>query len=264
MSLPSTRAALWGGFVLACAAMGCTTKQQLVDELRNATQQQHLPEVVACWEREFEAAGFQGKYDALIDFTVELGSGKIRDVTVRSIEPVESESSVTPTLGTEPLARCIEKALADANLSRGGFAPSTNVTVRDFRLRLADASSEARKDAAEQTPNILIGPRADRCLGLYTHEPPRDAAALIAELARAEQDVDKVEPSNLDGQARALQRVYDLALELADSLRRDLGDDDLSPPSRRKMLEQIRRAEAIARRTGRAIGCKPPPPDTDF
>jgi hypothetical protein len=128
----------------------------------------------------------------------------------------------------------------------------------------ADASSQARKAAAQQTPNILIGPRADRCLGLYTHDPPRDAATLVAELAEAEQTVTKNASADADSRARALQRAYDLALELGDRLRTDLGTDRLSPASRTKTLEQIRRADDVARRVGRAIRCTPPAREVDF
>ena len=263
--LPPRTAVLapWIALSLGLCSIGCSTQQQLAAQLETATQQQHLPEVVACWEKEFEAAGFRGEYEVVVDFTVELGSGRIQDVVVRGVDPTGDDTEPLDPLGADRLSRCIRDALAASNLSRGGFTPSTNVHVRDFRLLLADASSQARKAAASQTPNILLGPRADRCLGLYTHDPPRDAATLVAELAEAEQAAEKSGPGR-DERARALQRVYDLALELGDRLNLDLGADQLSAASRKKMFEQIRRAEGIANRTGRAIGCKPPIRDVEF
>jgi len=264
--LPRRAAVLtaWLALGASLGSGGCSTQQELAAQLETAAQQQYLPKVVACWEREFEAAGFRGEYEAVVDFTVELGSGRIRDVAVRAVEPVDTGTASHDTLAAERLSHCLRDALAASNLSRGGFTPSTNVHVRDFRLLLSDASSQARKAAARQTPNILIGPRADRCLGLYTHDPPRDAATLVGELAQAEQAVAKTASASADERARALQRVYDLALELGDRLRADVGADELSPASRDKTLEQIRRAAGVARSTGRAIGCKPPTRNIDF
>ncbi|MBW2529251.1 MAG: hypothetical protein JRI23_34060 [Deltaproteobacteria bacterium] len=239
-------------------AAGCATQEQLAAQLETATQQQYLPELVACWEKEFEAAGFRGEYHATVDFTVEGGTGAIRDATLHRLDTPADGDEAIGYLAVERLEECLAQALAKTDLSRGGLEPSADLRVVGFRLLLADASSEARKAALERSPNILIGPRADRCLGLYTHDPPQDAAALVAELSTAERAATKVSPSEPDQRARALQRVYDLALELAQRLRVDLISDELSAANRKKTRDEIQRADDIARRAGRSIGCTPP------
>lgn len=254
--LASQSLVLWA----ALGAASCATRVELARKLEEATQQQHLPQVVACWERAFEAAGFRGSYVVEVDFTVEMGSGQIRHAQVRHVEPANGSTGGGDAGASERLGRCVAKALEHTHLSKGGFAPSTNVSVVGFRFLFADASSEARLAAADQVPNVLIGPRADRCIGLYTHDPPRDAGLLFVEVTDAERQVSATEPGT-DARARALQQAYDLALELEARLRSDLDREELSAESRGKIREQIRRARSITFRIGRAIGCRPPRAD---
>lgn len=236
----------------------CTTHQELAAQLQRATRQQHLPLVVACWESEFETAGFRGQYQAVVDFTVSSGSGRIGDVVVQQVLAVDAAAEDDTAATAERLAECLANALVRSSLARGGMKPGGDVHVKGFRFAFIDASSEARQAAADHAPTILIGPRASRCNGLYTHEPPREAAELVAELADAQGAARRIDPGEQDEWARALQKTYDVALELRARLELEARRDDLSAASRLRTRQELRRVQAIAQRTGALIGCEVP------
>jgi len=218
-----------------------------------------LPKVVACWEREFEAADFRGEYLAVVDFTVDGDTGQIHDAELRQM--LRANDPAEPLDGpiAERLGECLERALGGTNLADAGFTPGRDVRVRGYRIAFADATFEAREAASKRSPNVLLGPRADRCQGLYGYDPPRDAPALFAELASAKAAARRESSSDPDGHARALQRQYDLSLELHQRLVLDADRQDVPLPSRERLERALDEAAAMARTTGRRIGCPAPP-----
>jgi hypothetical protein len=234
----------------------CTTKRELAAQLEKATQQQHLPKVAACWERAFEAWKFEAWYEAVVDFTVEGGTGQIRDAALHKLENIGGHVRPGDVETEARLRRCLVEALNASSLADGGMTPSFDVHVTGFRFEFIDASDEARRAAAERTANMLIGPRSDRCDGLYSHEPPRKPSVLHGELASAEAAAEKAEKADPDAHARELQRSYDLALELRERLRRDAEAKGISEESRERTREEMARATKLAGKIGRRIGCR--------
>jgi hypothetical protein len=106
---------------------------------------------------------------------------------------------------------------------------------------------------------VLIGPRADRCRGLYGHDPPLEAAVLHQNLAEAQSQAARAE-SDGDGAglARALQQSYDLSLELAARLELDAASDDMTDKGHQRLVDELERARALAASVGAKIGCTPP------
>jgi len=236
----------------------CTSRQELAAQLRAATGQNQIPKVVACWESAFEAAGFVGEYLAVVDFTVTAGSGQLRDAVVREIyDTSNGKPEPADEVGRE-LSHCLVQALNESSLGPGGMSPSGDVHVVGFRLAFTDASQKARAAASEHGPTILIGPRANRCKGLYGHDPPREAATLHQQLSDAQAEAARADVSERDRKARALQRSYDLSLELSVRLELDSHGDDLSDAGRERLLEELERARSLARDIGAQIGCTPP------
>jgi hypothetical protein len=101
---------------------------------------------------------------------------------------------------------------------------------------------------------MLVGPRADRCQGLYGHEPPRDAGRLHRLLGEARAEATRHE-KDLDKRARALQHAYDLALELGERLKRDASRRDLNRTGKKRVLDELDRVEGIRSELGERIGC---------
>jgi hypothetical protein len=227
--------------------VGCANREQLAIDLKHAARQSHVPRVVACYERAFESAHFHGEYEVLVEFLVAADGGVVRNARVESVSRPNEE-----------LNRCLVAALNATSLAAGGFRPGGDVHVSGMRIAFRDTSAETRKSAEETSSNVLIGPRADRCFGLYDHDPPRPAAALFAELSDAQRQAARIERRSRgavltgpdpDGYARALQRAYDVALELRKRLTIDSRQADLAIESKKR----IRDAQAKATDTARAL-----------
>jgi hypothetical protein len=243
--------------VLAGLAPGCAGGRDLGAKLANAMVPSHLPLAMACWEKEFEASGFRGEYKATVDFTV-TETGAVRAVKVRKLEGTDVDAAREPAFRA-----CIEDALAHTVLPRSddangpGFAAASDLSVEGYVLAFVDASSQAREDAESRSQNVLIGPRSDRCQGLYIYDPPRGAVDLYTAIGQTDtlSEQTKGQP---DPYARSLQKAYDLRLELRERLRRDLDTPDLPDANRKKLRAAIEEAEERAQAIGAAIGCKPP------
>jgi hypothetical protein len=240
---------------LGVLAGGCMSSQQLASRIGQSMSPEVLPAAVGCWEREFEAAGFHGEYVAVVDFTVE-SSGEIRDVKVQAVEPTARDGAPKTEEPTTSFSACLERALASSSIAASGWTPDSATEVLGFRIALTDASAEARRAAEQNSPNMLIGPRADHCLGLYSHHPPLDAARLTTDLAAARAAAKAAPADKRDEVARALQKVYDLALELRKRLALDASSEEGSGASQSRTQQALREAESVAEETGALIGCK--------
>ncbi|WP_050434688.1 hypothetical protein [Chondromyces crocatus] len=242
--------------LLVVFTAGCVSKQALTDRLVSAAQPAHLPLVVACWEKQIETDGFQSDYTASLDFTVEKKTSRILRARTRSVEPDDAQGRA--------LAACVEEALARTTLPREadaegpGFVMASDVEVRGYRIAFVGPKAETRERAAERQAHVLLGPRADRCQGLYQYAPPRDAATLSAELSERERKVDATASGDRDQHARELQKTYDTQLELRERLRLDAAHPDVPLPSQKRLLEAMQQVEQDARRTGALIRCEPP------
>lgn len=237
---------------------GCAGGRDVAARLTNAAVPSHLPLVMACWEKEFEAAGFRGEYRATVDFTVGT-DGKLRGARVRKLDG----SGADPSRDPAAFRACIEGALGGTVLPRKddadgpGFDASSEVSVEGYVLAFVDASSKAREEAASRSEHVLIGPRSDRCQGLYTYDPPRDAVDLYTAIGDADAAARRAK-EDPDLLARSLQKAYDLRLELRERLRSDLNAVDLPEANRKKLRASADEAEERARAIGAAIGCAPP------
>lgn len=254
---PSGRSSLRAlALALAGATLGCVSENTLAARLAAAAQPGHLPQVVACWEKEVEAAGFVDEYVVTADLVVEGGSSRVKDARVTAVEPADSRG--------ESLGRCVEEALNRSALPREddregpGFAAAGDVAVRGYRFAFLGPSREERERAAARQAHVLLGPRADRCQGLYAYDPPRDAPRLFAEAAEREQRAGSA-AGDADAEARALQQLYDIQLELRARLRLDADEPGLPAANRKRTLEALREVEAEAKKTGARIRCEPAP-----
>ncbi len=247
--------------LVAAAGLGCASDRAVAAQLAAAAQPGHLPGVVACWEKAVEAGGLQGEHTATVDFVVEGGTGRLREAKVRAIEPAEGGGAEAAPAA---LSACVEAALGASALPREadregpGFAASRDVAVRGYRIAFADAR-EGRERASEKQAHVLIGPRTDRCQGLYTHDPPRDASALFAEIAEVEGRAASLRGSDRDAYARELQKLYDAQLELRERLRLDAAEPGLPPANRERVLAAREGADRAARATAARIRCEAPP-----
>jgi hypothetical protein len=238
---------------LAALSGGCVDRDALAKSLKHAAVAAHLPQVVACWESAFEEAGFAGRYVAVVDFELRK-DGKIDDATVRAIEA--ADDSAEAPYGFEA---CLVEALNASDLGPAGIQPEVDVHVVSYRLAFADATAAARQEASDEAPNILIGPRADRCQGLYGYDPPREVTNLQSVLAEAENDAARArEDRDRDREARALQQTYDLALELRARLSFEAVREDLPATGRQRVIAELERAGKLAASVGAKIGCTPP------
>ncbi|UQA54702.1 hypothetical protein [Polyangium aurulentum] len=240
------------------ALSGCAGNKTVAARLVAAATQARMQPVVACWEKEFESTGFESGYVATVDFEID-GDSRIHDAHVTDLSTV---SGAAP--GDQGAFRaCVESALNTITLPTepDGDGPGFHVTfgaaVRGYRIEFLDASAERRKRAAGRQANVLIGPRADRCQGLYTYDPPRDSSLLYGEISvgvsRAEAARDR-DPSSY---AREMQRTYDLQLELAQRLEADLAAPNLPEANRKRLRTVLEGARKDAKRTGAVIGCAP-------
>lgn len=241
----------------AVVLVGCAARDDLALELGRSATQAHLPKVVACWERAFEAAGFDGSYDAVVDFTVRAGSGDIDDTRVVSLIIPDADGAAGTPADDPDMTRCLTEALEASSLGPGGMRPSVTVFVRGFRFTFSDAGTGQRDAASERATRVLIGPRADRCQGLYDHDPPREAAELLEALAAVQTEASETE-RDLDRHARALQQAYDVALELEKRLALELASGDLPAEGKARIEKELQRTAETSRKLGARIGCKPP------
>ncbi len=255
----SARAFGWTALCLGLAT-GCGGAD-LSPKVIGAMRPSNLPAVVACWETELEQAGFSGSYVATIDVTIEAQTSRIREARVTNLVREDGPGDAPADEGK--FRACIEEGLRASTLQTeatdGGTAwrESSDVSVRGLRMAFVDASSERRRDASRRVTHVLLGPRSDRCQGLYSHDPPRDASLLDGAIAEAERRAKAVGDSDLDAYARELQKEYDAALELIARLR-DESTDPLVPAANRARTESaLVEAEAVAQRTGKLIGCTP-------
>jgi hypothetical protein len=257
-------ARIFAAAALAATLGGCAGDPAVAASLANAARPAHLPRVVACWEKEFEAAQFQGGYIATVDFVVEGGSSRIHDAELRSLEPVDREGrrgdKAAPT-GRDPAAfrECLVAALnqsalpVEADDAGPGFRTASDLRVTRFRIAFTDASHQRRERAAARQANVLIGPRADRCQGLYSHDPPRDASTLYEEIAGA--DARSRALPDPDDRARELQKKYDAGIELRDRLAADLAEPGLPEANRARVKKALDETKETVRTTGARIGC---------
>lgn len=156
--------------------------------LANAARPSRLPYIVACWEKEFATSPPDSGYLATVDFVVQAGTSKLQSAKVRELEPVTEDGSPAKPSGHEAeLRACLVAALnlsslpATADSDGPGFSTPSNLAVTRFRIAFVDDSAKQRTAASATQAHVLVGPRADRCRGLYSHDPPRDASTLYAE-----------------------------------------------------------------------------------
>jgi hypothetical protein len=244
----------------AAAALGCASSSGLAPRLLAATQPGRLPQVVACWEQALEASSSRAGYLATVDFTVEGGTSRLRDARVVRLEPLDAGGEPPPP----ELRACLEGALDRASLPTAdgpdgpGFSTARDLHVRGYRFAFVDASPERRRRAEGRAAHVLLGPRADRCQGLYAYEPPRDASALYGEVDAAKARAERARESDRDAYARELQKAYDAALELRAKLAGDLADPMLPAANKARVASARDAVETEARRLGQAVGCTPP------
>ena len=261
------RRAGWLG-VAAIALAGCGGEQALAAGLANAARPSRLPYVVACWEKEFATSPPDSGYVATVDFVVQARTSKLQAAKVQALEPVTEEGGPAKPSGREAeLRACIEAAInlsslpAEADSDGPGFSTPSDLAVTRFRIAFVDDSAKQRTAASATQANVLVGPRADRCRGLYSHDPPRDASTLYAEIERSETQAAALhaqgQPGDRDLEARELQKAYDAKLELTERLASDLGQPAIPEANLKRLREALSEARDQARKTGARIGCKP-------
>lgn len=252
----------------AVGLAGCAGDQALAAGLANAARPARMPYVVACWEKEFATAPPDSGYVATVDFVVQAGTSKLQGAKVRSLEPVTEEGAPAKPSGREAaLGACLEAALDLSSLPSAegsdgpGFSTPSDLAVTRFRIAFVDDSAKQRKAASATQANVLVGPRADRCRGLFSHDPPRDASTLYAEIGRSETQAAALhaqgQPGDRDLEARELQKAYDEQLELIERLASDLGQPAIPEANLKRLREALSEARAQAKKTGARIGCKP-------
>lgn len=225
----------------------CASPRELAAKLQNAASPDAFPGVTQCWDGAYEAMGRRGGYDLVTDFQI-ARDGTIGKVLVDRILDAESGE---PADDTSRLASCIEEALDGSSLAGAGFTPPRPVAVTGYRFALRDAQGGfGRRDTDEPR---LIGPRADRCRGLFAYDPPRDAPVLDRALDEATAEAQAA--AGPDRRARALQRAYDISLELTARLSIERVRDDLPEASRDKIDEERRRVDETRHDLAARIGC---------
>ncbi|WP_156040353.1 hypothetical protein [Chondromyces apiculatus] len=245
------------GVSLAGTSLGCAGSPALAAQLVAAAQPGHLPLVVSCWEKQVEASGFQGEYVTTVDFTVEGEMSRLRDARVTAVTPDDARG--------QALATCVAQALNGTTLPRTadgegpGFAPGTAMAVKGYAIAFVAPSPDERGRAEAQQAHVLLGPRANRCEGLYRYAPPRDVTALSTELEEQEKRAQASAEGSPDQHARALQKVYDIQLELRERLRLDAAAPEVPAANRQRLEEALALVDQDARRTGALIRCEAPP-----
>jgi hypothetical protein len=258
--LSRSLAALTITTALVSLTLGCVSSQAIARDFVNAARPSRLPLLVACWEKEFEAADFSGEYEATVSFVVESDTSKIREAKVLTLKA----SRDTPSRDAAPFQACIEDALnrsalpTVADKDGPGFQTSSDLAVKGYRLLFVDASSAKKRLAAARQAHVLLGPRADRCQGLYTYDPPRDPSTLYNEIASAKSKAFHAREEGGDAYARELQKAYDAMLELHLRMTADVADPMIPKANKKRLQKELDELEASARKTGAEIGCTPP------
>lgn len=243
-----------------CLLAGCGGAA-MPPKVMSSMRASSLPGVVACWEHEVEQADFSGSYVATLDFTIEAETSKIRGARVVKLD---RSSDATGDSDGSAFRSCLETALNQSQLpvakseSGTGFRETSDVVVTGYRLAFVDASSEQRRSANRRVSHVLLGPRSDRCQGLYAHDPPLDASVLFAAIAEAERRADAYGESDLDAFAREQQKAYDTALELVARLRDEEVDPLIPEANRQRVQKALADATALVEKLAPRIGCKPP------
>lgn len=240
---------------LALNVTSCATPRDRAAELIAASTAGHLRPVVACWEKEYESSGFEGEYIAVVDF--EVGRDEhFSNAHVTSLAPKDQSA---PSHDLTPFRECIEKAFDEVELPTStdsdgpGYSTFVGVAVTNYRIAFLGDQEGRRQEAGGRQANILIGPRADRCQGMYTYKPARDSSALFTEISLIQA---KPAPTNdKDAQARELQRMYDLQLELVARLEADLSNRAIPNANRKRMVDALEIAERETVSIGARIGC---------
>jgi hypothetical protein len=232
--------------------LGCASNAQVESYVRQAMSQDALPRLTACYEETFERNGLAGAYMARVDFTIAAGTGQLRDVAVRNISTLqESEAEVVDV--DEGFRQCLSPALAASRVAP--FSSIRSVRVEDYPISFKAPDADGQRRATRETAHVLIGPRDDRCRGLFSHRPPRDAASLYASLASAQAVIARRGDGDADLLARTAQEAYDLILELRGRLElesKQVGLDD----ARRDRLRGARQAfKPSLDDLAREIGC---------
>lgn len=254
-------ASVFGALGLSLALSACSAGPQVARDLANAARPSRLPLVVACWEKEFEASSFQGEFIANISFTMEGGSSRIQHAKVIALEPANAK---TEARDLSAFRSCVEEALNHSALptyadqNGPGFQSQGSLSVTNYRILFADASEEKRRAAEKRVAHVLLGPRADRCQGMYSHDPPRDTARLYDEIASNEAKAERVKNEDRDVYARELQRAYDAKLELRERMLLDRSDETLPLANKKRIDQVLKDIEQSARKTGKEIGCELP------
>lgn len=244
---------------LVLGLLGCATSTDLAAELVAAATPGHLRPVVACWEQEYEASGFQGEYMATID--LEISSSEV--IRSASITALDATGETRSEHDTGPFRGCLQKAFvglvlpSKTDAEGPGYSSIVGASVRAYKIAFLGDQDERRKRAGGRQAHVLIGPRADRCQGLYVYDPPRDTSALFSEIGLGKSRAESTRGKDRDLYARELQKTYDLQLELATRLRVDLADPSIPPVNRKRLTEALATARTEARATGAAIGCTP-------
>ena len=241
--------------LLISSATSCATPRDRAAAIIAASTAGHMAPVVACWEKEYESSGFQGEYIAIVDFEVG-GDEHFRNGKVTSLEPID------PTLPTHDMTafrECVAKALDQVELPTKndaggpGYSAIIGVAVHKYRIAFVGDQEGRRQEAGGRQANILIGPRADRCQGMYTYNPPRDTSTLFTEISLI---TSKPAPAqDKDAQARELQRLYDLHRELVARLEADLANPSIPAANRKRLESALETARNEIVSTGERIGC---------
>lgn len=254
--------------ILAPSLVGCAGDQAVAASLANAARPSRLPYVVACWEREYASAPPDADYVATVAFVVQARTSKLTAAEIDTIIAVTEAGAPKKPSGREAeIGACLKAALnqsslpSEADADGPGFATPSDLQVKRFRIAFVDDSAKQRSAASAKQANVLVGPRADRCRGLYSHDPPRDASTLYAEIGRADTQAAALHAQGHEGdrdlEARALQQAYDTKLELAERLASDLGQPEIPEANRKRLRDALDQARVQAVKTGAKIGCKP-------
>jgi hypothetical protein len=240
---------------IAVGSSSCATPRDRAAAIVSAATAGHLRPVVACWEKEYESSGFEGEYIAIVDFEIG-GDEHFRNAQVKSLENKDQSS---PTRDLTAFRECIEKALNEVELPTKtdadgpGYSAIIGVAVHNYRIAFLGDQEGRRQEAGGRQANILIGPRADRCQGMYSYNPPRDSSTLFTEISLVQA---KPAPAqDKDAQAREFQKIYDLQLELAARLEADLANGSLPAANRKRLVEALEKARGEITATGERIGC---------
>src|SRR5690348_1156292 len=103
-SLPRWSLTLPLAFVMLSAS-SCATQRDRAGAIVAGATAGHLKPVVACWEKEYESAGFDGEYIAVVDFEI-AANEHFRNAKVKSIE---AKDQSTPTHDLTAFRECVEK-----------------------------------------------------------------------------------------------------------------------------------------------------------